>query len=313
MAEQKDVNSSLILDKEANDRYEYVIGVGKKIFTDSALLDSSKSITRSDLDLVSQFHKIVSPVNPDNPWNVTKNEKAIDSSQITDPSTFNNWEEPGGPLEHINLASEAASIVLEELKSHLRPLDEKDEVWVKEAVASIESLDTNHVSAAAALHDEGREVTHLFYTNELIGRRLLQRIGIREDITAVLPDEEVMQVPLDQSMDEYMQNLSAEAIIVRIADEFGKRKGNTDQLFQPSDFDQEEQEKWAETYLKKPYSGRPSDRWGRQHLALHNANAHRYFLAMDKWVQTVSSLDLNDLTNKINSVLSPTLKPLKTS
>lgn len=300
----------VLIDEEAGERYKYVVENGKNIFTGSSLLDPSQPITDTDLDLIATFHKTVSPQNPNHPWRLTKEERSIEQGQIADPSTFGNWESVGGPLEHIQLAGKAGFEISKILKDHLKPEEEITEEWAKKAFEHIVRLDPHRIAAAASLHDEGREVTHLFYTNDLIGRRMLERIGIRNDIVGIMPDEVVMQVPQDESMIEYMQKMEPEAVMVRIADEFGKRKAGTNRLTMPNDFDAETQKKWGENYINRPYSGRPSDKWIREHLALHNANAPRYFEAMDEWVQGVSTLTLNELTEQLNTILSPTLSPI---
>lgn len=285
----------VITDKEARNRYEYVVQKGKEIFENSALVDPAKEITQNDLDLIVLFHREVSPTNSNHPWRMRREEgRAIEREQIVDSSFFSNWEAPGGPLEHIQLASKAAQILVEEIRKHLKKPEDI-------------SINPLHAAAAAALHDEGREVTHLFYTNDLIGRRLLQRIGIREDILAVLPSEEIMQIPLNKSMDEAIQTLSAETVIVRIADEFGKRVSGTNRLYQPEDYTAWDKEAWAKSYIARPPSGRSSDQWMREHMELHVANVPRYFQALDNWVRTRTTLTLTDLTRIVNRELSQTL------
>lgn len=307
--EQSDSKPRVLVDKEASERYERVIGVGRRVFAGSALLDSSKPITAKEVDLIAQFHKEVSPENPQASWRLTREDRSIEKGQIVDRSSFGNWEAPGGPLEHIELATQAALIIVEELKTHLKSADSVSDQLAKEAINAVQGLNPYHTAVVAGLHDEGREVTHLL-SNEVIGRRLLQRIGIREDITSILPDEKVMQVSLDESMDEYMQHMNPETIIARIADDFGKRKGGTNRLQQPQDIDYKAEEAWAKNYLNRPFSGRPSDKWARERLPLHVENALRYLVALNNWVRGVSTLTLTDITRKVNEQLAPTLKPL---
>lgn len=299
-----------LVDKEAGQRYEDVIKIGKRIFAGSAVVDPSKTITRRDVDLVAQFHGEVSPANPDVKWRLTREKRQIELGQIADPSSFGNWEAPGGPLEHIALATKAAEIVVRELQNNLKSEDKVNEPWAKEAVRQIREINPFHTAVAAGLHDEGREVTHLL-SNEVIGRRLLQQTGIREDITSILPDDKVMLVPPEENMDEYIEHMNSETIIVRIADDFGKRKGGTNRLQQPQDIDRKDEEAWAQNYLNRPFSGRPSDKWAREHLPLHVANASRYLAALDNWVRGVSTLTLEDVTRKVNEQLAPNLQTLE--
>lgn len=307
--EQSNQKPPILVDKEASQRYKHIIDAGKRIFAGSAIVDPSKPITADEIDLIAQFHKEVSPENPQASWRLTREDRSIERGQIADSSFFSNWEVPGGPLEHIELATQAALIIVEELKTNLKSADSVLDLWVKEAISAIQGLNPYHTAVVAGLHDEGREVTHLL-SNEVIGRRLLQRIGIREDITSILPDEKVMQVPLNESMDEYMQHMNPETIIVRIADDFGKRKGETNRLQQPQDINHRAEEAWAQNYLKRPFSGRPFDRLAREHLELHVENAPRYLEALDNWLDGISTLSLSDITRRLNQQLAPTLKPL---
>jgi len=295
-------------DVPGHERYKHVVGVGKQLFAGSALLDATRPVTKQDVQLIHDFHKTVSPKNEDNPWRLTRENRSLAAGEIADPSSFGNWEDPAGALEHMNLASQAATIVVNELKANSK--SENMSEWARKARAKIDNLDPNHASAAAALHDEGREVTHLLFTNDRIGNQLLKKIGVREDIHKVLPDEQVMQVPLDERMDKYIQKMDAEAVIIRIADEFGKRNGATNRTLHPEDFDSSKMQGWAETFKNRPFSGRPSDQWARDNIDLHVANVDRYFQALDMWVQGVSGLTLSDLAQKIDDQLSPTLPPV---
>jgi hypothetical protein len=330
-----------LTDRDAAIRYDEVAGEGQRIFADSAFVDSTRDISDLDLLLVKKFHRAVSPVDPEDPWRLTRQDRSIARGEIADPSIFANWEMAGGPLEHMQLAPNAAKIIIRELKANLRESDFSSDFRVNSAIQTIEALDSNHTAAAVALHDEGREITHLFYTNDLIGRRLFQRIGIREDLTSILPDEDVMQVTNDeinrleasmkvgglseeaiasiqeelaikrrQVMESYFWEMNPEAVLVQIADEFGKRKGQTTELWQVEDFNPSTQRTWGENYTKRPRSGRPSDDHWREIITRHNENAPAYFAAMDAWVRSVSTLTLSDLCDKVNGSLSPTLRPI---
>jgi len=295
-----------LVDQESIDRYHYVATKGREIFGESAIVNPLLPLTSADLVLVSQFHREVSPKNPQAPFKLTN---VMERGQ--DPSSFGNWELPGGPLEHMELAAQAALIIVSELKDHLMPVDSVSDQWAREAIEVIKELNPYHVAVAAGLHDEGRQITQMFYTNDRYGGMLLRKIGVRPDIIAVIPDEEVMQVPLGKDMDEYMQAMNPESVLVRIADEFGKRKGGTDTLLQPEDINPEAQRVWGDRYVKRPFSRRPTDRWWRGHIELHNDNAVRYVQGLDQYVRGISTLTLKDLTTKINTQLAPTLPQLQ--
>lgn len=283
----------ILVDTEAQERFNRIVEVGKQIFADSALVDSSKPITQEDLDKIATFHKDVAPTNPDNLFRVEKGDRSLERGEIADNIPFGNWEQPGGPLEHIRLATQAAEDVARLL--------------------NIEGVDPMRVAAAAALHDEGREVTHLFYTNEVIGRAMLNKIGVRRDVSDIMPSESVMLTPTDQSMDDAISNLPPESVIVRIADEFGKRFPGTNRIYQPEDYDAWDRQKWADSYTNRPPSGRLSDNWWREQRQLHVDNVPRYFKALDHWVQgaTKGTLSLKDVTVRLDQELSPQLRPLE--
>ncbi len=293
-------------DPEAQVRFNEVVGLGCEIFDQSGLIDEHLEISENDLSRIIQFHKAVSPANPEHPWRLAKEDRPI----AKDPSFFGNWEAPGGPLEHIEFASDAARIITESLQSHLKHDDQLDNPLLRGIAHDIKGISPLHAAVAASLHDEGREVTHLFYANEQIGRTLLKRIGIRDDILKVLPDEKVMLTPRDKDMNEAIQDLPPEAVIVRIADEFGKRFPGSNRLYQPEDYTAWDREKWAAGYINRPTANRPSDTFMRKNMQLHVDNVPRYFEALDEWVRSISTLTLEDITQSINVSLAPTLRPL---
>jgi len=284
----------ILVDPKAEGRYAFIVEQGKSQFADSALVDPNRKITEGDLALITAFHKMVSPLNPDNPYgNAVAPQNPLDLPQISDTSTYGNWEAPGGPLEHIELATLAAKFLVEKL--------------------AIPGIDPLHAAAAAALHDEGRGITHLFYTNETIGKRMLQQIGIRADLTQVMPSEDVMLIPLDEDMDAAIERLSPETVIIRIADEFGKRATGTNRLYQPEDYDTWDRQRWADGYTNRPQSGRPSDAWWRTQRQLHVDNVPRYFQALDTWTQKHAGISLKELTGQLQDTLGPSLRPLPNS
>lgn len=299
-------------DEEARDRYHFVVLTLRENLQPSvpALFDSSKTIKPEDLTAISTVYKLISPLNPSHPWRIHAVERSIQNEPV-DPSFFDNWEAEGGPLESMELARDAAFFIANKIKKDLRPRQELSEEWERKAHAEISSLSPVHAAAAALLHDIGRFVTHIQYSEGAIGRRLLVSAGIRGDLIDVLPDENVLIIPLEDSMDAVLQKLSAEAIIVRLADDFGKRVPNTNRLYQPSDFTQGAMKEWAKKYIDRPFSGRPSDSRMRDTMSRHIGNVPRYFQALDKWVRAMTTLTLEDLARRANEELFSFLSPLR--
>lgn len=284
-------------------RYQFIVDEGKEFFQGSGIVDSSISITENDIGRVRRFHNIVSPKN----W-VDFGE--IGPKEIEDPSTFGNWEDPGGPLEHINLAMESAPILLEEILKNLKSEDDVDDPRIKSAIDSLRKANPNLLAVAAGLHDEGRELTHIFLRTDLVGGSLLNKIGVIDEIKQILPEEKLMLTPLDQSMDEAVLDMSPEAVLIRIADDFGKRMGGTERLMQPSDIKPDVQEAWAQRYRARPQSGAASDAWMRKRFDLHNANAERYSSALSNWLIWTTGKPLEHYTQLLNAKLAPTLPSL---
>lgn len=325
MKETAEVRPSLLVDKEAGERYKQVVEAGRKLFRGSALCDSAREVTQEDFRLAIEFHKELSPTNPKQPFRIKPRTTPWSSGEIIDWSTFADWETPGRTLEHVNIASHAAAIIVRELQQNLRePNDSLDE-WARKASQEIEKVSPYHAAAAAALHDAGRLVTHLGYTNERIGRALLTRMGIRRDIVSLLPDESIMQLLPDKDMGKAIQSLPTEAVIIRMADDFGRRYFGTQRLVQPSDITSQWMQAWGDKYMKEQPTGRPSESFWRKEIEvsnpdgskqritrmqLHINNAQRYIEALDKWVQSASTLTLSDLTRTLNEEIAPLLPPL---
>ena len=301
----------ILTDEEAGQRYHHLVALGKEKFKGTALVDSSLQITDADITALVEFHHESSPMNQKSPWRQAQEARSRDNGQIVDSSTYANWEAIGGPLEHINLASDAAKIIVGLVKEYARASQESDPSWLQRRKAEINQVEPLHAAAAALIHDGGREVTHIFYTNEVIGRALLRKTGIREDLQDVLPNEQLMLTPPDEDFDEALQQLSAEAVIIRLADEFGKRFPRTNRIYQPSDYDTWDRDAWAAGYMSKPLSGRPSDAWMRTQMQLHVDNVPRYFAALDNWVRACTTLTLQELCEELSARLNPTLQQLQ--
>lgn len=304
---QKEIGRTLV-DHEAYNRYLFVAEKGIQLLGNTNLIEGGGKISSKDLRAIEKFHREVSPVNPSNQWRLKKrvfSGNEFSRGEIKDPSYFGNWESPGGPLEHIELATAATGIILTELKANLKDETQEDK-GIAEAINELKKLNPYLIAATAALHDEGREITHTFFRNELVGEALLRRIGIREQILDIMPGEDVMQMAPEDSLVDKIFELSPSAVIVRIADELGKRKSGTNRLISIEDYGN----KWAKNYEEKPPSGWGSDAWMRQSMQLHIDNTPRYFRALDIWVKAVSNLTLENLSEKLNGSLSPGLKQI---
>lgn len=302
-------------DPEAKERYDYLVRSGQRIFATSSLLEvnTNRRVSDADLRLVHQFHYEVSPQNPQKPWRIEQQDRLAEK----DSSYYANWELPNGPLESIELAGIAADFFVREIRAHLYYPNASNPTWLNNAIYRLEVLDPNHAAAAGLFHDEGRQITHQFGVNEYIGNALLRRIGIRRDIRKVLPDEQVMFVtdqngkPSQTAMDQVINNLDAEATIVRLADEFGKREPTArTRIYTPEDYTLWDRQSWAKRYASNPNGGRPTDILSRTKLETQIANVPFYFESLDRWVRAVSKTNLKELTDKLGTNLNPILRPI---
>ena len=292
----------------AQERYESVLRAAKFILTNTALTDPEREITEDDLIKINIYHEYASPVNQDNHWKLRASDNIIPRSGIRDGSTYGNWESNGGPLEHINLAMKAGDRVTRLLQENLRNSDELTDQWAIDAVSQLRNANPLAVAAAMGLHDEGREVTHTYLVNDLVGNQILREVGVREDLLEIMPDESVMLTPREESMDETIQSLNPLAVAVRIADEFGKRAPGTKRTYQPEDYNAWDRNKWAEGYISRPLTGIEQDEWMRGQMQLHVDNVPDYFAALDNWIRSVSNLTLKDITEALSDDLSPLLE-----
>lgn len=285
------------------ERYQFIVEEGRRIFQGSGIVDNSITVTETDIDKVRQLHKIISPKN----WDY---KTTIGPKEIEDPSTFGNWEDPGGPLEHIHLAMESAPILLEEILKNIKSVDGVDDSRVKSAIEGLKKANPNLLAVAAGLHDEGRELTHIFFRTDLVGGSLLNKIGVIDEIKKIFPEEKLILTPLDQSMDEAVLDMSPEAVLIRIADDFGKREKGAERLIQPNDITEDSEKEWADGYEKKPFSGAASDAWMRKRFKLHSLNGVRYVAALSNWLIATTGKPLEHYTQLLNDKLAPTLPPL---
>lgn len=298
-------------DPELRDRFSDIVEVGQRIFGQSALVEMSREVTAPDLIRIGEFLGECSPIRTG--WRLEKGthsiESRLSSRKYVDWSTFGNWADPGGPLESFHLASESSALILDLLRSNPRAGSDSD--YVDTTISKLSETNPDLLRAAGLLHDSGRLLTHLFLTNEKLGDLLLKKIGIRDDIVSILPQENVMQIESTEDMDDVLNGLDPRAVIIRIADEFGKRYPGSNRLYQPSDYDSWNRQEWARNYVNRPKTGRASDRVMRKRMPLHVNNVPRYFAALDNWVRGISTIDgLDEIASTLNAQLSPVLAPL---
>jgi len=298
------------LDLESQARFDQVVVTGKAIFKNSSLTDSSKEVTKPDLGIIHWFHDVVAPTNPDINYRLTNFARPYSQDTINDVSTYANWEQVGGPLEHINIAMKAADFLTRKIQSNLKEPNATRDDWSQTTVESIIKVKPEFVAAVAGLHDEGREVTHSFLTNEIVGNEMLRQIGIREDIIAAMPDEAVMLTPLGQDINQVIRSLPPEAVIMWIADNFGKRFPGQNRLYQKADYDNWDAQGWANNYLKRPRANSETDDFTRANMQTHVDNVPRFFDALDNWIQSVTTTNLESLTTELNMKIGPLLEPV---
>lgn len=299
-----------ISDIEAGKRYEYIVDAGRRIFAGSALVDPLKVIGRDDLELIRRFHGEISPMNPQSPWRLKGRGAQRREGAIVDPSTYENWELPGGPLEHIGLATRAAEIIVREIQQNLKTEKEVGDDSLRKIIRELEHINPLHTAAATAFHDEGREITHIFFTNEKIGAAMLRKMGVRADIREIIPDETILLLPPEEDMTLAVRHLKPETVMIWIADNLGKRKPGSNRLLISEDFDATTQEEWASGYINKPFSGRATDRFFRENVSLHNKNGVRFWKAIKLYISDATHLTIKDLESELTDRLGPTLLAL---
>ncbi len=306
------IKAPVILEGWGARRYEMVAETARSMLDGSGIIDPAKPITEQDPPLLVQVRTVISPNRYKTPW--AEMDGTPSKGGIVDPSTFGNWELPGGPKEHIDLTMQAADPVTETIRFHLLDTHEVSDEWAKRAIEQLQAVDKNHLAVVMGFHDFGREaLTHIFGTTELVGGSLLNKIGVVEHIKDKLPSERLMLTSPNEDMFEVFKGMHAEAVVARYIDEFAKRKPGMNRLMQPDDFDPAAQEAWAARYLSKPSSGVPSDSWMRRRFPLHNQNAPRYFDAMDRWFVALTGQGIRYHAQELNQRLAPTLVSLPTS
>ena len=292
------------------DRFDFLVRAGRDFFAQSGLIDPTRILTYADIRSIEDFHRYTAPDAPHNLWRLHETSQII-HPHIVDASTFDNWSKSGGPLEHIRLATLAADIITRKLQEHIRPITEETPGIIADHIQDLQVVSPLQTAVTAALHDEGRQITHILGTNEEFEKLLFSQIGIREDIIAAIPDLELMRVPMEHSMEQEVFDHSTVALIVRLADEFGKRRPHTATTYTASDYNVSDRTSWTNRYRNKPSSGLSSDIIMRNNLDLHVANVPRYFQALDTWVQKVSTYTLSSLVEELQSDLENVLMKQK--
>lgn len=294
------------IDSDFAHRLAVLINTGISFFSMSRLIQSALPLSDEDLERISEWHQVTNPRT--NEWRTGSplaRLDAIEGEHIADPSSYGNWDAPGGPAEHISLATAAVPIIIDLLQSNLRHGSTSPPM--NEIILKLSNADARLAIAAAALHDEGRKATHIFHTTSEFGDFLLQEIGIRDDVLSLMPTENVMLVPENDDLLHVLLSLDPLAVIVRIADEFGKRVPGQDRLYGPEDYSSWDRQQWLNGYLERRFSGYPSDAYFRDRAQLHVDNVPRYFEALDRWVQSVSTLRLADITDILQQRIGATL------
>lgn len=290
------------------ERYEQVVEALRSTFEGSSLLNPDQSIGQSDLSKISLAFNLMSPLRAES--QIAMQSEKTRPRLLVDPSTFNNWEDVGGPQEHMDLVMKGVDALTRLIQSHLKPQKQAVNQWEEESIHKIAEINPYHAAAAGGLHDVGRFITHTFFSNDLIGGSILSKSGIRKDISRVHPDERVMQVAPGK-MYEVIRGSEPEAVILRIADEFSKRAGGANRILQLEDFDPVAQEAWGKRYTDRPSTGLASDNWFRRHISRHNSNAPEYFDSLNQWCIDMTGKPLWYFASRLSASLSDSMPPLR--
>lgn len=283
------------------ERYKQIVADLRSTFEGSGLVRSLRQITEHDLGLISLAFNTISPLVPESKQ-VIAEDKAR-PHKLNDPSTFDNWEDVGGPQEHMDLVMKGAGVLTRLIQSHLKPQTQAVNQWEEKSIHKLSEINPYHAAAAGGVHDIGRFITHTFFSNDLIGGSILNKVGIRKDISRVHPDERVMQAT-PGTMYEVMKSIEPEAVIIRIADEFSKRVAGANRILQLEDFDPVAQEAWGRRYTNRDSTGLASDNWFRRHISRHNSNAPEYFESLNQWCLDMTGKPLWYFASRLSASLS---------
>ena len=274
-------------DPQAHKRMENIANLGRARFASTrlALGNEGLPVSSSEVASVKQFLYQMRP--SESQWRM---EGAVTQrGVIIDPSTFDSWDRPGGTAEHISLSAVAARKFLAILQANSN-------------IADLDNLDPNLIEVAALFHDIGRFVTHQFFLSGEVGNWLLNEMNLRQDLRELIPQESIM-LGDPQLMEERIFSLSPAQVLLRMADEFGKRFRGTNRFLHPDDCTRAHWEKWAQEYLRRPVGWSVYERGMREKMPIHIANEEPYYAALAKWVKRISqyTLSLSNLVERLDT------------
>lgn len=264
--------------------------VGREFFANSPIIQTHRHSQISDLDLksVRDFLSAASPSKVNWRLNGAPAPKMCNQGDI-DPSKFATFDSPGGSLEHFHVAEFVAGQILKSIRDH---------------APRSEAAKCNYyiLKTAALLHDAGRLITHQFFLSDQVGFQLLQMIGVRDDILELIPQESLM-LGEPNTMKERLFALKPGQVLLRLADEFGKRAVGTNRFLHPSECTKEHWAKWAAKYLSRPEGWVRVEREMRVHMARHLENEEPYYAALKDWfdVQLHGALSLTSFIEELDS------------
>ncbi len=342
-------NAAKLTDHEMGGRFTAAVGVARsKLLGSPLLIENPGKVSLPDLDRIANFLSVVSPVNPGvgtelEKWRLEQR-TSFEPGQMTDGSSFGNWEEPGRVLDTTILATIVGAYLMRRIKETLREPDMQMSDITRRLISEFQDASQEHAAAVCATHDVGRILSQEQGAVDALQKRFFKNVGLRPDITNAHPDEQVMLAPCGR-MEETIDSLSAYSLVCRLGDEFGKPNGEA--LYTLEDYiqwcEQGEGEQWALRYQERQKSGRPSTNYmhetlsseilqrdygidleseGMRHrigsdsnksklyrtrLGVHVMNQLPYFNALSKRIGDVSSVSLQQLINEVGLLVSPSV------
>jgi len=301
-------------DPELGRRYFSLIETGKRLFERSGLVDPYIPITHRDLDRINIYHELTDPTDQGVRYRLNGFQSNIPpTSVLHDWSTYDRWHEPGGFAEHRDLVKQGIFIIADMVRKNLRDAEEfeSEESWQRQMIYEFRALRIPFVAAGAFLHDEGRQLTHLLPTNDYIAKRLLAAMRIRPDIVALFPDISIFKKDESEMVHHFVSRGGA-ALLVEIADNFCKRAHTPDgrfldRLMIPSDYQYSNRQWWIKSYMAHDPTGRPTERWMRQHIEEFAKKGYSYIEAMDKMIKETTTISLAHIVRELYQKLLPTI------
>jgi hypothetical protein len=263
--------------------------------------------------LIPQYHL----QKPSLPEGVTEQQYAkelVMSGVQYDPSTYANWEDLAGTGVHLELVPEAADIIFylifQNLKTNRTDVPEPFQRAYDELLGGNREQAKLKTIIAGAFHDVGRLVRQTFLVNERDGNVLLREMNVRPDIVKIITGEEVMQGSGREDTIRIIQQMDPLAVLVRMADEFGKCKNNQGELYTLEDYRRWDGSKWAQGYTQRPYTGDPRDLRFRSMVQRHVLNVQDYFDTLDLFVSALTNINLATLSTQLSSTLQPKVQEI---